>query len=183
MQDQVVVMHTRDGKPITFYHPAVQSTFMFLGEFLCLVPYLFQQWHRHRHKRAADARHATLAPYADAPAQQAVRHQQAQLERAAHTWFTAGSIHAPLLEPSPRPLTCSGAGAQPRGSTKLREASRAVFVLALPTLCDAASTTLMNVGLYYTSASVFQMLRGTVVFFAGAPHICSCRRQQHALCI
>jgi hypothetical protein len=58
-------------------------------------------------------------------------------------------------------------GADGSRSNKLREANQSVFVLALPTLCDAVSTVLMNIGLYYTSAGVFQMLRGTVVFFAG----------------
>lgn len=39
--------------------------------------------------------------------------------------------------------------------------------LWLPTLCDLTSTTLMNVGLLYCSASIYQMLRGAVVIFTG----------------
>lgn len=42
-----------------------------------------------------------------------------------------------------------------------------VFLFWLPTLCDLTATTLMNVGLIYTSASVYQMLRGAVVIFTG----------------
>ncbi|KAI8334769.1 hypothetical protein BC941DRAFT_432126 [Chlamydoabsidia padenii] len=37
----------------------------------------------------------------------------------------------------------------------------------IPTLCDLTATTLMNVGLILTSASVYQMLRGAVVIFTG----------------
>ncbi|ORX46502.1 hypothetical protein DM01DRAFT_1368500 [Hesseltinella vesiculosa] len=37
----------------------------------------------------------------------------------------------------------------------------------VPTLCDLTGTTLMNVGLLFTSASVYQMLRGAVVIFTG----------------
>jgi drug/metabolite transporter (DMT)-like permease len=37
----------------------------------------------------------------------------------------------------------------------------------LPTLCDLTATTLMNIGLLFTSASVYQMLRGSVVLFTG----------------
>ncbi|KAI9339709.1 hypothetical protein BD770DRAFT_400001 [Pilaira anomala] len=37
----------------------------------------------------------------------------------------------------------------------------------IPTLCDMAATTVMNVGLILTSASVYQMLRGAVVIFTG----------------
>ena len=43
-----------------------------------------------------------------------------------------------------------------------------VLAFTLPALCDAGATTLLNLGLYYTYASVFQMLRGTLVVFAGA---------------
>ena len=38
---------------------------------------------------------------------------------------------------------------------------------ALPALCDCAASVFLNLGLYYVSASVFQMLRGTLVIFAG----------------
>ncbi|KAG2230194.1 hypothetical protein BDF21DRAFT_383629 [Thamnidium elegans] len=37
----------------------------------------------------------------------------------------------------------------------------------IPTLCDMTATTVMNVGLILTSASVYQMLRGAVVIFTG----------------
>lgn len=41
------------------------------------------------------------------------------------------------------------------------------LLLILPTLCDCMSTTLMNLGLIYISASIFQMLRGSIVIFTG----------------
>lgn len=34
-----------------------------------------------------------------------------------------------------------------------------------PTACDLSATTLMNIGLLYTTVSVYQMLRGAMVFF------------------
>ncbi|KAI9262883.1 hypothetical protein EDC94DRAFT_607685 [Helicostylum pulchrum] len=37
----------------------------------------------------------------------------------------------------------------------------------IPTLCDMTATTVMNVGLILTTASVYQMLRGAVVIFTG----------------
>jgi len=43
-----------------------------------------------------------------------------------------------------------------------------VLLFWIPTLCDIFGTTLMNVGLIYTSASVYQMLRGAVVLFTGS---------------
>jgi drug/metabolite transporter (DMT)-like permease len=41
------------------------------------------------------------------------------------------------------------------------------LLLVLPALCDSMSSTLMNLGLIFTSASTFQMLRGSMVIFTG----------------
>ncbi|SAM06130.1 hypothetical protein [Absidia glauca] len=41
------------------------------------------------------------------------------------------------------------------------------FLFWIPTMCDLTATTLMNVGLILTSASIYQMLRGAVVIFTG----------------
>ena len=173
LQDKVVVGHTRQGDPITFYHPAVQSSCMFLGEFLCLVPYLLQQWHRARRRRQRRRRSsatgngdgqsttASLASPSAGAASASLHHFLVRPQS-----YPSFTVHQPLLEPSPRPQISSAPSAPQ--TTKVREGGKAIFVLALPTLCDATSTILMNVGLYYTWASVFQMLRGTVVFFAGA---------------
>ncbi|KAJ3125017.1 hypothetical protein HK100_011027 [Physocladia obscura] len=43
----------------------------------------------------------------------------------------------------------------------------ALFLLWLPTICDLLATSLMNVGLLFVSASIYQMLRGSVVIFTG----------------
>eukprot|EP00879_Flechtneria_rotunda_P000652 GHRR01000766.1.p1 GENE.GHRR01000766.1~~GHRR01000766.1.p1 ORF type:complete len:730 (+),score=256.50 GHRR01000766.1:2549-4738(+) len=52
-----------------------------------------------------------------------------------------------------------------------------ILAFAVPTLCDATGTTLMNIGLFYTYASTYQMLRGTLVLFAGMFTILILRRQ------
>lgn len=54
------------------------------------------------------------------------------------------------------------------------------FLFVFPTLCDLTATTLMNVGLIMTSASVFQMLRGCVVVFTGVFSVIFLRRKQWA---
>ncbi|KAJ3204521.1 hypothetical protein HDU82_005783 [Entophlyctis luteolus] len=51
------------------------------------------------------------------------------------------------------------------GAPELRGA--ALLWLWLPTVCDLLATTLMNVGLLFVSASIYQMLRGSVVLFTG----------------
>lgn len=41
------------------------------------------------------------------------------------------------------------------------------LLLFFPAVCDSMSSTLMNLGLMFTSASIFQMLRGSMVIFTG----------------
>lgn len=41
------------------------------------------------------------------------------------------------------------------------------LLLIFPAACDSMSSTLMNIGLMFTSASIFQMLRGSIVIFTG----------------
>lgn len=41
------------------------------------------------------------------------------------------------------------------------------FVFLLPTLCDLIGTTLAGIGLLYVTASVWQMLRGSLIIFTG----------------
>lgn len=42
-----------------------------------------------------------------------------------------------------------------------------VSLLALPAICDICGTTLMNVGLLFVVASIYQMTRGALVLFVG----------------
>jgi drug/metabolite transporter (DMT)-like permease len=146
MQDKVIVGHTWRGEDVAFYHPAVQSTFMFLGEFLCLLPHHMHRWRRRAVRRAAGT---------DSAARLSSNHQH-----------ITDTLREPLLLWSSDDIPLDNAGNS--GNSRLREARHSVFVLALPTLLDAISTILMNISLYYTPAGTFQMLRGTLVFFAGA---------------
>ncbi|KAK5071304.1 hypothetical protein LTR64_007807 [Lithohypha guttulata] len=43
-----------------------------------------------------------------------------------------------------------------------------VILLGLPACCDITGTTLMNVGLLFVAASIYQMTRGALVLFVGA---------------
>lgn len=42
-----------------------------------------------------------------------------------------------------------------------------IFLLAMPACCDIAATTLMNVGLLFVAASIYQMTRGALILFVG----------------
>lgn len=51
------------------------------------------------------------------------------------------------------------------------------FLLAAPACCDIAGTTLMNVGLLFVAASVYQMTRGALVLFVGLFSVLFLRRK------
>ncbi|BDA40609.1 Solute carrier family 35 member F6 [Coccomyxa sp. Obi] len=123
-QDITVVGHDKSGRELSFKHPAVQSAFMFLGEFLCLIPFFLHTWHRKSLQKG------------NVPA------------RGFHTESTAHKL-------------------------------KTLLTFGLPTLCDAAATTMLNIGLFYTYASTFQMLRGTMVVFAGLLTIVLLKRSLH----
>ena len=52
-----------------------------------------------------------------------------------------------------------------------------VILLALPACCDITGTTLMNVGLLFVAASIFQMTRGALVLFVGLFSVLFLRRK------
>eukprot|EP00891_Asterochloris_glomerata_P001144 jgi/Astpho2/1144/Aster-07690 len=134
-QDLTVTGETTSGEKITFNHPAVQSSFMFLGEFMCLVPYFILRWRKQlRKKRERAAMPAAVHRLGG--------QDFAKRKPYTHTWKTACAF-------------------------------------ALPAVCDAAATTLLNLGLYYTDASVFQMLRGTLVLWAGLLTVVILKRRLH----
>eukprot|EP00299_Pterocystis_sp_00344_P015784 c7896_g1_i1.p1 GENE.c7896_g1_i1~~c7896_g1_i1.p1 ORF type:complete len:409 (-),score=105.16 c7896_g1_i1:25-1251(-) len=43
---------------------------------------------------------------------------------------------------------------------------RSIWVCLIPAICDLGGTTLSGIGLLFTAASVFQMLRGSIIVFA-----------------
>lgn len=62
--------------------------------------------------------------------------------------------------PLAKSLTASDLG-------RMRMSGWKVTLLALPACCDIAGTTLMNVGLLFVAASIYQMTRGALVLFVG----------------
>ena len=52
-----------------------------------------------------------------------------------------------------------------------------ITLLALPACCDIAATTLMNVGLLFVAASIYQMTRGALVLFVGLFSVIFLRRR------
>jgi len=54
------------------------------------------------------------------------------------------------------------------------------FIFIIPAGFDVVGTSMMNLGLVYTNASVYQMLRGVVVVFTGFFTVCFLKKKQYA---
>ncbi|KAI9684199.1 MAG: hypothetical protein M1829_003469 [Trizodia sp. TS-e1964] len=54
-----------------------------------------------------------------------------------------------------------------------------IILLGLPACCDITGTTLMNVGLLYVAASIYQMTRGALVLFVGLFSVVFLRTKLH----
>jgi drug/metabolite transporter (DMT)-like permease len=85
------------------------------------------------------------------------------------------SSHSHTSSPSPalKPLLSNTTEARPPLT------GWSTFLLAIPSSCDIAGTTLMNVGLLFVAASIYQMTRGALVLFVGLFSVLFLHRQLH----
>lgn len=80
----------------------------------------------------------------------------------------AGYEPVDSTEPDPSEgLTPAVKALDPSNEIGLKLSGSKVLLLALPACCDIAGTTLMNVGLLFVAASIYQMTRGALVLFVG----------------
>jgi drug/metabolite transporter (DMT)-like permease len=83
---------------------------------------------------------------------------------------------SPVDEPSPMSKAMAASNAE----TRIHLKGWKVILLALPACCDIAGTTLMNVGLLFVAASIYQMTRGALVLFVGLFSVVFLRRKLFA---
>lgn len=125
-----------------FEQPVLQTLQMFIGESGCwLVIGLFNLYQRYASRRAG---------YESIPASDGAG------------IATPGSDDSETAEIA-NPLK----PAHPDDEGRIPLEGRSIFLLALPACCDIAGTTLMNVGLLFVAASIYQMTRGALVLFVG----------------
>jgi drug/metabolite transporter (DMT)-like permease len=121
-----------------FEQPVLQTLQMFIGEMGCwLVIGAYSLYQRYATRSAG-------------------------YETIASTEATAGSDDSDTADIA-NPLK----PAHPDEEGRIPLEGRSIFLLALPACCDIAGTTLMNVGLLFVAASIYQMTRGALVLFVG----------------
>ncbi|ORY02633.1 integral membrane protein-like protein [Basidiobolus meristosporus CBS 931.73] len=154
IQDKQCVGNCDDPDPSKhqlFEQPVWQTLNMFIGEASCLLAFYFIQ--------LSNKRRNANQGYEEIPDSSTPRAREEDVEG------DDSSVVKKRLS-----------SAQP--STEPLEGWK-TLLMWLPTLCDICGTTLMNVGLIYISASIYQMLRGAVVLFAGVFSVVFLNRKLH----
>jgi drug/metabolite transporter (DMT)-like permease len=128
-----------------FEQPVLQTLQMFIGEMGCwLVIGAYSAFQRVKAHRAG---------------YEAIEDSNAQDEGSATPALSDESDTTAVANP------LKPAHADEEGRIPLVGAN--VLLLAIPACCDIAGTTLMNVGLLFVAASIYQMTRGALVLFVG----------------
>ena len=143
--------HKRGYK--TFEQPVIQTVQMFIGESGCWLVILGFWIHRtYLTKKDAPLLYSTIAQDEE---------QDALLER-------TGSVED--AHPAAKAMVAKTEG-------RVELAGWRITLLALPACCDITGTTLMNVGLLFVAASIYQMTRGALVLFVGVFSVIFLRRK------
>ncbi|KIV89405.1 hypothetical protein PV10_08968 [Exophiala mesophila] len=145
-QDQQCIRNCDDLDPTkhhAFEQPVIQTVQMFIGESGCwLVIFGFYIYRR------------VVARAHDQP----LLYQPVNTEEDEEDEEEA--IHRSPTSPALKPLIPNADDRAPLQGWK-------IALLALPSTCDLTGTTLMNVGLLFVAASIYQMTRGALVLFVG----------------
>lgn len=121
-----------------FEQPVIQTAQMFIGEMGCwLVVALMSLYERYVSKKDAGGDYTAVATDSGTADDDASIHSRSRLTPSADV-----DERIPLK-------------------------GYKVAILSLPAICDICGTTLMNVGLLFVVASIFQMTRGALVLFVG----------------
>ncbi|KAK3322275.1 hypothetical protein B0H66DRAFT_196896 [Apodospora peruviana] len=154
-QDNQCVRDCDGPKPKHFEQPVIQTLQMFVGEMGCwLVVGAMNLWTRYVSGRGRTSTYQPVNTTDDgtSPDDASIR---------SHTALNGGSRNSSHND----------------GPQVLR--GWRVMLLALPAICDICGTTLMNTGLLFVVASIYQMTRGALVLFVGLFSVMFLHRKLH----
>ncbi|RSH88476.1 uncharacterized protein EHS24_001021 [Apiotrichum porosum] len=153
-QDKLCVENCDGSGPrIDFEQPVYQTLNMFIGEFLCVLPLLWN--------------------YLNAP----TKGRPSYLSRLLAREGEEGYSPVPAEADDDDDASVSSTETQV-GQTRMR--GFAAFWLWFPAFFDICGTTLMNVGLILTPVSIYQMSRGALVLWVGLLSVLFLRRHLFA---
>ncbi|KAK3713045.1 hypothetical protein LTR37_008730 [Vermiconidia calcicola] len=162
-QDMQCVADCDTDHPKTFEQPVIQTLQMFVGESGCwLVVFLSFLLRRFR-KGSKTGLNGDVAYH---PVNNRESEEDTQSDGDDDETMEHLSSSQTLVDPTnvvTKPLEDGEAVTKERRPLT----GWKVAILALPAICDICGTTLMNAGLLFTAASIYQMTRGALVLFVG----------------
>ncbi|KAK0264509.1 hypothetical protein LTR29_011564 [Friedmanniomyces endolithicus] len=160
-QDMQCVANCNTSRPKVFEQPVIQTLQMFVGESGCwlvvLIGYFFRRMRSTSRERKDDVAYEPLVR--GNSEDDTMRDEEEDTEGGMSTSQTlvdpTNVVAKPFVDGEDmqrerRPLT-----------------GWKISMLALPAICDILGTTLMNAGLLFVAASIYQMTRGALVLFVG----------------
>lgn len=165
------VAHCDTKHPKTFEQPVLQTLQMFIGESGCwivvLASFLFKRFIKNGSQQEAE--YTPVARRDSSDEEDAGSDMDDDL---AHGDLSASQT---LVDPTNIP-TKPFADAEDLTHERQPLTGWKVTLLALPAICDILGTTLMNAGLLFVAASIYQMTRGALVLFVGLFSVIFLRR-------
>jgi hypothetical protein len=142
----------------------VSSAQMFVGEMGCWLVVLASQLYTRFAKRHSPAP-LLAGGYRPIRSDEADNDDEEEEEEEDQANFESSAEN-----PATKPLIESSTG-------RIHLRGWKVLLLAAPSCCDITGTTLMNVGLLFVAASIYQMTRGALVLFVGLFSVLFLRRK------
>jgi len=163
LQDMQCVADCDTPHPKTFEQPVLQTLQMFIGESGCwLVVFASALFKRFTKSGSAQEAEYTAVGHRDSSDEEDAAGSDMD-DDIAHGNLSASQT---LIDPTNIP-TKPFADAEDLTNERQPLTSWKITLLALPAICDILGTTLMNAGLLFVAASIYQMTRGALVLFVG----------------
>ncbi|KAM0695353.1 hypothetical protein Q7P36_005712 [Cladosporium allicinum] len=175
-QDMQCVADCDTHHPKTFEQPVLQTLQMFIGESGCwlvvFASFLFNRFVRGSNS-AEEAEYTPVARRDSSDLEEELDAASDDMDDdVAHGNLTASQT---LIDPTNIP-TKPFADAEVLAHEREPLTGWRITILALPAICDILGTTLMNAGLLFVAASIYQMTRGALVLFVGLFSVIFLRR-------
>lgn len=155
--------------PKTFEQPVLQTLQMFIGESGCWLVVLFTHLYR-RYVRSS----SSSTSYQPIDTQDHETDEEED-DDAVNSGMSSSQTLVDPTNAIAKPLIDGENGVERMPLTGWK-----ITLLALPSACDICGTTLMNVGLLFVAASIYQMTRGALVLFVGLFSVIFLRRHLSA---
>ena len=160
------VANCHTSKPKTFEQPVLQTLQMFIGESGCWLV-VFAGYLLKKARKSGDNASAQDVEYTPvAPRDSSDLEDEADIMSDEAPPPDEMSSSQTVVDPTNLPSKALVDGEETH-EERLPLTGWKVMLLALPAICDILGTTLMNAGLLFVAASIYQMTRGALVLFVG----------------